>query len=226
MVEKVIKQCSKKLRVPYYTIPFSQKDALISLNCPSSLTSDGSGTFEVIGITKAVFDLCADLAAKNPGCERVMLLHSDGVRLTPWHLLQLSNKLDSDPDAEIVTSWITQLRRLPMLFTLDFVRGIDSRKLDEGCPERNCLGRPLPNLPLTDVVYGDERLESNITIPARLEAFMHEHTISALEAVHLARQLKMGGSKATGSVMQPKSKAWSRAWTNLTGCLSSRPATS
>lgn len=195
MVEGIVERLSKGFDTPCHMVHFSHEDAFASLDAHLSSASDSTATFEVIGVTKTVLDLCAELAAQNPGSERVMLLRSDGVRLTPWHLLQLSNKLDSDPDAEIVTSWITWLRRLPVLFTLDFVNDIDSRKLNAKDPEHGCLGRPLPNLPLIDMVYGEERLESNITVPSNVEKFMREHTISALEAVRIAKRMQVSSNQ-------------------------------
>ena len=180
-VEELVKRAaSANADTPCQVVPFSKNDAL---------EKDGPGdTFEVIGVTKPIFDLCAKLAQQTDGCERIMILRADGVRLTPWHLLQLSRSLDADPDAEIITSWITWLRRLPMLFTASFAREIDERGLSTAQDGESCPWRPLPHLALEDTVFGEERLESNLVVPTAAASFIKTHTLSALEATRLARQ--------------------------------------
>lgn len=165
---------------------------VVSFSKAEALAKGGAGdTFEVIGVTKPIFDLCAKLARQIDGCDRIMVLRADGVRLRPWHLMQLNRSLDSDSDAEIVTSWIAWLRRLPMLFTTAFASEIDKRGLSTARDNGACLcpWRPLPNLPLDDVVFGEERLESNLVIPLAADSFIKEHRLSALEAVRLAHRL-------------------------------------
>lgn len=74
---------------------------------------------------------------------------------------------------------------------------------DSGClpsdPTRPADGdRPLPSLRVEEVVFGEEKLAANPTVPPAYEAFSKTHTMSALQAVRLAAEL----AKADGAEQQ------------------------
>lgn len=151
--------------------------------------ADDDCCFEVAGIPKAVLDKAQAHAKETGDAAQIMLLGADQPRLMPWHLLQLHERLVSDADAGIVSSWIRWSRRLPMLMFVDFIRSIEAQGW---CAprEESIPWRPLPDVPLCDVVFGEERLEANACVPAAVAGFQKSCTLSALKAVRLARQRK------------------------------------
>lgn len=73
-----------------------------------------------------------------------------------------------------------------MLISRRFLENLDADNLCK--PRPGGADRPLPRVALKDVVFGEEVLAANAIVPEKLSAFEKEHTLSAREAVQIARK--------------------------------------
>ena len=60
----------------------------------------------------------------SPGCERILVLSRDQVRLRPEHIYELLADADSHPEADIVTSWIRWFPRTPIAISRAFIESL------------------------------------------------------------------------------------------------------
>ena len=60
----------------------------------------------------------------SPGCERILVLSCDQVRLRPEHIYELLADADSHPEADIVTSWIRWFPRTPIAISRAFIESL------------------------------------------------------------------------------------------------------
>ena len=115
-----------------------------------------------------------------------MLLGCDQVRITPAHLLEVCRTFRNDPTLDVVASWIQWYRRTPMLISRRFLDNLDASGLCEAGP--NGTDRPLPRIALKDAIFGEETLAANAIVPEKLTEFEKGRTLSAREAVQIARE--------------------------------------
>lgn len=115
-----------------------------------------------------------------------MLLGCDQVRITPAHLLEVCRTFRNDPTLDVVASWIQWYRRTPMLISRRFLDNLDASGLCEAGP--NGTDRPLPRVALKDAIFGEETLAANAIVPKKLTEFEKGRTLSAREAVQIARK--------------------------------------
>ena len=115
-----------------------------------------------------------------------MLLGCDQVRITPAHLLEVCRTFRNDPTLDVVASWIQWYRRTPMLISRRFLDNLDASGLCEAGP--NGTDRPLPRVALKDAIFGEETLAANAIVPEKLTEFEKGRTLSAREAVQIARK--------------------------------------
>ena len=148
-------------------------------------TVEASG-FTLYDLPKGVLDYATKALEDNPNADSVMLLGCDQVRITPAHLLEVCRIFRDDPTLDVVASWIQWYRRTPMLISRRFLEGLDASGLCEAGP--NGTDRPLPRVALKDVVFGEEALAANAIVPEKLTEFEKGHTLSAREAVQIARE--------------------------------------
>ena len=148
-------------------------------------TIDACG-FTLYDVPKGVLDYAARALEGNPDADSVMLLGCDQVRITPAHLLEVCRTFRNDPTLDVVASWIQWYRRTPMLISRRFLENLDAGGLCEASP--NGTDRPLPRVALKDVVFGEETLAANAIVPEKLTAFEKGRTLSAREAVQIARE--------------------------------------
>lgn len=148
-------------------------------------TIDACG-FTLYDVPKGVLDYAARALEGNPDADSVMLLGCDQVRITPAHLLEVCRTFRNDPTLDVVASWIQWYRRTPMLISRRFLENLDADGLCEAGP--NGTDRPLPRVTLKDVVFGEEALAANAIVPEKLTAFEKGRTLSAREAVQIARE--------------------------------------
>ena len=73
-----------------------------------------------------------------------------------------------------------------MLISRRFLENLDASGLCK--PGPNGIHRPLPRIALKDVVFGEETLAANAIVPEKLTAFEKGRTLSAREAVQIARE--------------------------------------
>lgn len=148
-------------------------------------TIDACG-FTLYDVPKGVLDYAARALEGNPDADSVMLLGCDQVRITPAHLLEVCRTFRDDPTLDVVASWIQWYRRTPMLISRRFLENLDASGLCK--PGPNGTDRPLPRIALKDVVFGEETLAANAIVPEKLTAFEKGRTLSAREAVQIARE--------------------------------------
>ena len=148
-------------------------------------TIDARG-FTLYDVPKGVLDYAARALEDDPDADSVMLLGCDQARITPAHLLEVCRTFRNDPTPDVVASWIQWYRRTPMLISRRFLENLDASGLCEAGP--NGTDRPLPRVALKDVVFGEEALAANAIVPEKLTAFEKGRTLSAREAVQIARE--------------------------------------
>ena len=142
--------------------------------------------FTLYDMPKGVLDYAMRALGNNPNADSVMLLGCDQVRITPAHLLEVCRTFRDDPTLDVVASWIQWYRRTPMLISRRFLENLDASGLCK--PGPNGTDRPLPRIALKDVVFGEETLAANAIVPEKLTAFEKGRTLSAREAVQIARE--------------------------------------
>ena len=148
-------------------------------------TLDACG-FTLYDTPKGVLDYAIRALGNNPDADSVILIGCDQVRITPAHLLEVCRTFRDDPALDVVASWIQWYRRTPMLISRRFLENLDASGLCK--PGPNGTDRPLPRIALKDVVFGEETLAANAIVPEKLTAFEKDRTLSAREAVQIARK--------------------------------------
>ena len=148
-------------------------------------TVDACG-FTLYDVPKGVLDYAARALEDNPNADSVMLLSCDQVRITAGHLFEICSIFRNNPTRDVVASWIQWYRLTPMLISRSFLEGLDASGLCD--PGPNGVDRPLPRINLKDVVFGEEKLAPNAIVPEKLTAFEKGRTLSAREAVQIARK--------------------------------------
>ena len=148
-------------------------------------TVDAHG-FTLYDLPKGLLDYAAEALERTPQADSVMLLSCDEVRITPAHLYEVCRAFRQSPTLDVTASWIQWYRRTPMVISRNFL----ARLAESGftAPSPNGHDRPLPHISVKDVLFGEETLAANPIVPAKLSAFEKEHTLSAREAVCLARE--------------------------------------
>ena len=147
-----------------------------------------SRNFELYSVPEYVLEIARDAVAAAPGAENALLLGCDQVRVGATHLRALQARLNEHPEARIVTSWIAWLRRLPMLVTGAFLNGLSARA--KRAATFSYPLRPIEHIETQDVVFGEEKIAANGTVPAAMAKFFKELKMSAPQAVRLARDLR------------------------------------
>lgn len=176
--------------------------------------------FSLYDVPKGVLDYAARALEDDPDADSVMLLGCDQVRITPAHLLDVCRTFHKDPTLDVVASWIQWYRRTPMLISRRFLENLDASGLCEAGP--NGVDRPLPRINLKDVVFGEEKLAPNAIVPEKLTAFEKGRTLSAREAVQIARK-EMGDIdlRAKGAFENLQSLKQSCSYESATGTFGS-----
>ena len=154
-------------------------------NTAYQATLDACG-FTLYDIPKGTLDYATKALRDNPDADSVMLLSCDQVRITPAHLLEICRAFRENPELDMVASWIQWYRRTPMLISRRFLEGLDASGLCK--PRPGGTDRPLPRVKMKDVGFGEETLAANAIVPEKLSVFEKGCTLSAREAVQIARK--------------------------------------
>lgn len=153
-----------------------------------------------------------------------MLLGCDRVRIAPAHLLEVCRTFRNDPTLNVVTSWIQWYRRTPMLISRRFLENLDASGLCEVGP--NGTDRPLPRVALKDAIFGEETLAANAIVPEKLTEFEKGRTLSAREAVQIARKemgdINLRAKGAFGSLQSLKQSCSHESATGTFGSCGTR----
>lgn len=142
-----------------------------------------AANFEFNGLTKGVLD-CARSLLEGNGLDSVIVMSCDQVRIEPRHLLRLCRAFHANPRVDAAASWIEWLRRTPILLSRRFLESLDRSPRVERLVSGS---RPMPSLDVADVLFGEERLAANQAVPAAVGRFLKDSSLSALEAVAIAR---------------------------------------
>lgn len=186
-------------------------------------TIDACG-FTLYDVPKGVLDYAARALEDNPDADSVMLLGCDQVRIIPAHLLEVCRTFRNDPTLDVVASWIQWYRRTPMLISRRFLENLDASGLCEVGP--NGTDRPLPRIALKDAIFGEETLAANAIVPEKLTEFEKGCTLSAREAVQIARKemgdIDLRAKGAFGNFQSPKQSCSHESVTGTFGSCGTR----
>ena len=116
--------------------------------------------------------------------EAIVVMNAAQTKVTADHLFELCLDAREHADAEVVASWIQWLRRPPYYLRRAFLESLGESKLT--APSVNGA-KPLPRVQVLDHVFGEEQLAAPLTPPPALAPFLEGCTMSALEAIELAR---------------------------------------
>ena len=147
-----------------------------------------SRSFELYSVPEYLLEIARDAVAATPGAKHALLLSCDQVRITPTHLRALRSCLDAHPEVQVVTSWITWLRRTPFLLTGAFLEDLAARS--ERARALPYPLRPVEHVEMRDVVFGEEKIAANATVPPAVAEFFDGLRMTAPQAVRLARNLR------------------------------------
>lgn len=186
-------------------------------------TIDACG-FTLYDVPKGVLDYAARALEDDPDADSVMLLGCDQVRIAPAHLLEVCRTFRNDPTLNVVASWIQWYRRTPMLISRRFLENLDASGLCEVGP--NGTDRPLPRVALKDAIFGEETLAANAIVPEKLTEFEKGRTLSAREAVQIARKemgdINLRAKGAFGSLQSLKQSCSHESATGTFGSCGTR----
>ncbi len=145
-----------------------------------------AANFKMFDIPFGVLELARGLASTVPaGYDNVLIIPADNVRVTADHIYEVCLDAFEHPEADAVASWISWLRRPPYVFSREFLEELESRGLTS--PGANGRDRDVPRLDVIDHVFGEEKLAASPVENRVVEAFQAGCTMTALEAVQLAR---------------------------------------
>lgn len=148
------------------------------------LTRD-AGDFELINLPFGLIETARIIAESSlDGYESVILMDAAQNHVTADHLYELCIDAQQHPDAEVIVSWIEQLRRTPCLLTRGFLEKL--AEADYTRPAGKSGLRAVPRIRTRDHVFGEEKLAAPTAPVPAAEAFLEKATLSALEAVKLA----------------------------------------
>ena len=146
-----------------------------------------AASFQLFDLSFAQLSAGARLAGSHADCESVIFLPCDVVRLKPDHIYELCEDLQAHPGTQAVASWIVWLRRPPYLFERSFLDEITSGESALTHPLENGHDRPVPQLSVRDHVFGEEKIAANAVQDERVQEFFEGCTMTALQAVRLAK---------------------------------------
>lgn len=116
--------------------------------------------------------------------DSVLVMDAAQNKVTADHLYELCLDARQHPEAEVVVSWIQWLRRMPCVISRTFLDRLEAR-------DASLLGdgasRVVPAIRTRDHVFGEEKLAAMAPAPEKVEAFLKKCTMTALQAVELAK---------------------------------------
>lgn len=165
---------------------FCASDRLAGPTRPSS-----ADPVELFGMSEPVLAAAKACLDETPEATNVIIMAADQPAICPRHLHALCQRAAQHPKAQAVTSWITWLRRLPLLVSRETLE--KPEVLPGWIQEDGTVS--LPHLTIEEVVFGEEPLAAPSFTPKAVEEFFSTCTISALEAVRLAKELEAAACK-------------------------------
>ena len=173
----------------------------------------GAGNFELFsqlpfGLLETMREICESLSDTYTSA---IVLDAAQDHITADHIYELIEDAREHPQAEVVVSWIQWLRRMPCVVTRPFLERVGAHdpqllgqlgavKIGQAAPKR-----PVPFIRTRDHVFGEEKLAPAPAPRKQAEAFLKACTMSALEAVQLARYAEAHPDETLYSPNQPLS---------------------
>ena len=174
----------------------------IDPNAVRDLTRDAAD-FELYGVPFGLLVTMRELAKSVlPDYRAVLVMDARMHAITASHVYELHEDLQAFPDRDVIASWIQWLRRPPFLIARPFIEGLDDAPFTMRTPEGD---RPVPHIAVRDHVFGEEPLAAPSAAPAGLAPFFEECTMTALQAVALAKWTKAHPDEKPVSPNQPQS---------------------
>ena len=140
--------------------------------------------FEVFNLGYGTLMQARELARES-GAESVIVIPCDLACFKPRHVLQLARALEDHPEAEVIASWAVWLNRPPYVLRASFLDGLEESFRCQ--PREGSSYRPMPQLNVHEVVFGEEMLMATPPASNPIGAFFGKCTLSALEAVRKVR---------------------------------------
>ncbi|MBQ9042761.1 MAG: aminotransferase class V-fold PLP-dependent enzyme, partial [Eggerthellaceae bacterium] len=130
--------------------------------------------------------------------DAVLVMDAAQDRITSDHLYELCADAREHPEAEVVVSWIQWLRRTPCWVSRAFLDRLEAH-------DPALTGDQVPFIRLRDHVFGEEKLAAAKAAPAAVTEFLDECSMTALEAVQLAKYAREHPGEELHSPNQPRS---------------------
>lgn len=140
--------------------------------------------FETFNLGFGTLRQARELAARTEA-EGVLVIPCDLAAFKPRHVLAMACALHEHEDAEIIASWITWLNRPPYLLRRSFLDALEGSPRVK--PRKGSAYRPLPQLKVHEVVFGEETLAAMPEASDPAAEFFASCSLSALEAVRAVR---------------------------------------
>lgn len=160
------------------TLPYNPSAKLTNEQDVSSKTA-----VELFGVSEPVLAAAQACLEAEPKTDAVIIMAADQPAIKPRHLYELCKRFSEHPEADAVTSWIMWLRRLPLLVSRETL--LQPERLPGWMDENGAVA--VPQLTVEEVVFGEEPLAAPNFTPAAIKEFFGTCTMSALEAVRLAK---------------------------------------
>lgn len=141
---------------------------------------------ELFGVSEPVLAAARACLEAEPEADAVIIMAADQPAIKPRHLYELCKRFDEHPEADAVTSWIMWLRRLPLLVSRETL--LQPERLPGWMSTDGTIA--VPQLTVEEVVFGEEPLAAPSFTPAAIEKFFGTCTMSALEAVRMAKLIE------------------------------------
>ena len=144
-----------------------------------------AGDFELFGLP---YGLLMTARAVSEGLhddyDAVLIMDAAQDRIASDHLYELCLDAREHPEAEVVESWIQWLRRMPCLIKRAFLDRLAARD-----PLLTKAGKThqVPFVQARDHVFGEEQLAAPKALPGATAEFLDGCTMSALQAIQLAK---------------------------------------
>ena len=162
-----------------------------------------AGDFELVGLPYGLLATFRAVAeGLHDGYDAVLVMDAAQSRITADHLYELCCDAREHPEAEVVVSWIQWLRRMPCWIS----RGFLDRLAEPGSSLVAVDGRrKVARIALRDHVFGEEPLGASKLPPQAVTSFFDGCTMTALQAVQLAKYAQEHPGEELHSPNQPLS---------------------
>ncbi len=155
------------------------------------------GNFEVFNLGYGTLEQARDLASRA-NADAVLVIPCDLVNFKPRHMLQLAQALHDRPETEVVASWAVWLNRPPYLLRAAFLEELEGSLRRQR--RKGSAWRPMPDLKVHEVVFGEEMLMATPPASKPEDAFFGGCALSALEAVRKVRAQQAESERAAQDV--------------------------